>query len=356
MYIFKRKFILLFIEYLKFHYCLEGLMNREIKTIILLYITVIIISYMVSVYFVEKGLLFFFFLFSTLTLFFYMVFVMLKNRKTIKKLQLKIKQKEAKVDRINSNFEKQLIQKLEHTVLKCEESKLISLKEMIKNISHQWRQPLCAISLSTSSIQLELVKQNNKDTKELKEYCILINSYVEYLSQTLNLLDSSLFMKSVKSVFRIEHLINEFLEILKIQMKIVDINIEYIIEKDFSIYSYKKELLQVLLNVVNNSKDIFEQRKITTKYILIEIFQTDNEFIIDIKDNAGGIDEKIIDRVFEPYFTTKHQSQGTGLGLYSAYLTISKKLGGTISVQNTQYISKNKEYKCANFIIKAPIK
>jgi len=278
----------------------------------------------------------------------YSVFINLKQKQKIKLLHNTIEEKEKSLIEFNKNFDTKLAQATEDTVLKCDEFKLLSLKEMITNISHQWRQPLSTISLIATTIEYDK-KENKLQDETMLNFCSIINKNVQYLSQVIDLFDSSLCTKKEKSVFQLDSLITALY-----QLKIGNIEIIDSAKNNISVYSYKKDLLQVLINIANNSKDIFDKRDIEDRYLFIETLTENNNFIIDIKDTGGGMGEKIIHRVFEPYFTTKHQSQGTGLGLYSAYLTVSKKLGGSITVQNTHFVYKGEEYVGARFIIKAP--
>lgn len=123
-----------------------------------------------------------------------------------------------------------------------------------------------------------------------------------------------------------------------------DIQITYKIE-NIQVCGYETELIQVLINILNNSKDALEFLNENEKFIFIDIFREDNKAVIEIKDNAGGIEEEIIDKVFEPYFTTKHQTQGTGIGLFMCKEIINKHMNGQINIANTSFEDKNKIYK-----------
>ena len=122
-----------------------------------------------------------------------------------------------------------------------------------------------------------------------------------------------------------------------------DIQINYKME-NIQISGYETELIQVLINILNNSKDALELLN-DEKLIFIDIFMENKKAIIEIKDNAGGIDEEIMDKVFEPYFTTKHQSQGTGIGLFMCKEIINKHMNGQLNLSNKSFEYKNKIYK-----------
>ena len=118
------------------------------------------------------------------------------------------------------------------------------------------------------------------------------------------------------------------------------------------ILSIENELIQVLVNILNNASDVLIDKEIQRKLIFIDIYKKDDDLFIEIKDNAGGVPENIIDRIFEPYFTTKHQSQGTGIGLYMSEEIVRTHLNGILSVENDTYEYDGIKYVGANFIIK----
>lgn len=120
---------------------------------------------------------------------------------------------------------------------------------------------------------------------------------------------------------------------------------------DCNIYGYENEFLQVLLNIINNAKDEFEKKQMEEKLILVNIEKLGNSIKISIKDNAGGIKEDIINKVFEPYFTTKFKSQGTGIGLYMSRQIVEKHMKGQLLVSNDEFIYENKNYVGAKFDI-----
>ncbi|MDZ7817519.1 MAG: HAMP domain-containing sensor histidine kinase [Aliarcobacter sp.] len=123
-----------------------------------------------------------------------------------------------------------------------------------------------------------------------------------------------------------------------------------------NIYGSENEFKQILMNILNNAKDALMEKNIDKKrYIFIDLYFDEKDVYVKILDNAGGIDENIIDKVFEPYFTTKHQSIGTGIGLYMAEEIITKHMKGEISVSNKNFTHENIEYIGACFSLKLPI-
>ena len=121
------------------------------------------------------------------------------------------------------------------------------------------------------------------------------------------------------------------------------------------VYALENELIQVLINILNNSRDELLTKEDQELLIFITVYSKDNFMFIEIKDNAGGIKEDIIDRIFEPYFTTKHKAQGTGIGLYMSEEIISKHMNGSINVRNESFIYNDTQYTGAKFVINIPL-
>jgi signal transduction histidine kinase len=127
------------------------------------------------------------------------------------------------------------------------------------------------------------------------------------------------------------------------------------LENDININGYKNELIQCFMNIFNNAKDALVHNNVDNKLIFISASVNNNKAIIKIKDNAGGISENILHKIFEPYFTTKHKSQGTGLGLHMTYNLIVDGMDGNIEAENMSYIYNNISYTGAEFTIILPI-
>ena len=178
-----------------------------------------------------------------------------------------------------------------------------------------------------------------------------INDSAQYLSQTIEDFRSFFDPRNSKEMeFQISHTINKTLELTKSQFIAKDIEIITNIE-DILLISKENELIQVLVNILNNAKDALETIENQRKIIFINIYKENTKLIIEIKDTAKGIDDTVIDRIFEPYFSTKHKAQGTGIGLYMSQSIVTSSLNGTISVKNETFTYQDIEYKGANFHI-----
>ena len=263
---------------------------------------------------------------------------------------------EAKIEKIISQIhiqyeyieQKKEIEQQKINIL--EQSKLASMGEMIGNIAHQWRQPLSVISTTATGIQMqqEFGLLNNE---KLDKLCETINNNAQYLSKTID--DFTNFIKGnrQKDVFNLSECINSFLHLVEGTIAKENINIVLNLDENININGYQDELAQCFINIFNNAKDIFIEKDIKRKIIFINTTIKSNQVIIEIKDNAGGIPMDIIEKIFEPYFTTKHQSQGTGLGLHMTYRLIIDGMNGTIEASNIEYNHENEEYNGAKFKI-----
>ena len=220
---------------------------------------------------------------------------------------------------------------------------MISMGQMIENIAHQWRQPLSLITTGVSGIKLKKQLNDLDDDFFFNTLDSILNTS-KYLSNTID--DFRYFFKPQKEKenFYLEKCCKKTIDLMNPNFLNKDIKITYAIE-NIEVYGYETELIQVLINILNNSKDALELLNEDEKLIFINIFRKNDEAIIEIKDNAGGIPENILDKIFEPYFTTKHQTQGTGIGLFMCKEIINKHMNGEINILNEDFEYKNKMYK-----------
>jgi signal transduction histidine kinase/ABC-type nitrate/sulfonate/bicarbonate transport system substrate-binding protein len=263
-------------------------------------------------------------------------------------LKEKVEEKTKELREINSELEIRIKKELEESSKKdrllFQQQKMVSMGQMIENIAHQWRQPLSIITTSASGIKLK--KQiNDLDDEFLFTTLDSILNTSKYLSNTID--DFRYFFRpeKEKSDFYLEQCCSKTIELINPNFINQNIKIIYKIE-DIKVSGYETELIQVLINILNNSKDALLSLN-DERFIFIDIFKKDNKAIIEINDNAGGINEEIIEKVFEPYFTTKHQSQGTGIGLFMCREIIAKHMNGQIEISNATFEFNNKTHKGA---------
>ena len=233
------------------------------------------------------------------------------------------------------------------------QSKMASLGEMIGNIAHQWRQPLSVISTGASGLKIQNEIGTLSDEMLNHSVDVIIKN-ANYLSQTIDDFQDFVKVDKKQISFNLLENINKNLGILKGSLKTHDINIILECKDDIDIKGYPNELTQVFINIINNAKDALKENNIENSYIFILAKKVNDEVVIKIKDNANGIPKDILDKIFEPYFTTKHKSQGTGLGLYMTYNIIVESMHGKIDVLNVSYEFENEQYIGAEFQITLP--
>ncbi|RZV18535.1 sensor histidine kinase [Aliarcobacter butzleri] len=230
-----------------------------------------------------------------------------------------------------------------------QQSKMAAMGEMIGNIAHQWRQPLSIITTATSGMVLQ--KQMGVLTDEFFfEASNRINTSSQYLSQTIDDFRNFFIPNKEKSKVNLIEIFKKTLDLISAQFSSKDIKIIKNIE-GVEFESYENELIQALINILNNSRDELI-KKDDERFIFVDAFEKDNFINIIIKDNAGGVIKENLDKIFEPYFTTKYKSQGTGIGLYMTEEIITKHLNGTICVENVEFTYDEKEYFGAEFTIR----
>jgi len=224
-----------------------------------------------------------------------------------------------------------------------QQTRLAQMGEMINMIAHQWRQPLGAISSAVFSIQMkrESGRFNFEREEDRVEYLTFedkklknISGYVEVLSSTID--DFRNFFKpdKEKESLDITTPIQRALHIVEpsMQSRNIVIELDYMTHDLVSIY--QNEMMQVILNILKNAEDNFIEKKIQNPKINIFSKKENNNYIISICDNGGGIPSDILINIFDPYFSTKGDKDGTGIGLYMSKTMIEKHLDGTLSVEN----------------------
>ena len=284
----------------------------------------------------------------------------LHRNRTLKELnnnlKITVEEKTQKLNEINKNLES-LVEEKSQELLQKEnilnhQSKMAAMGEMIENIAHQWRQPLSVISTVATGAKLkkEMGLLNDDDFYETMN---IINNSSQHLSNTID--DFRNFFNNDKEVvlFDINIPIEKVLYLISTKLKNRNITVVKNCKETF-VTGLENEFIQVILNIINNSINAFENKNNNHKFIFIDAYKENNKVMIKIKDNAGGIKENIIDRVFEPYFTTKHKSQGTGIGLYMSLEIINKHMNGNLTVSNEEFTYKSIKGTGAQFTIELP--
>lgn len=273
-------------------------------------------------------------------------------------LQKKVKKKTTELAKLNEELHTMVAHEVQKNRQKDEvlfqQSKMASMGEMINNIAHQWRQPLSTISTAASGLSLK-VDMDMVEKDEFKKNLDQIVDTTQHLSQTIE--DFRNFFIENKSVekFILSETIKKNLSLSSGALKAHHIKVI----EEYGKVEYKgikNELVQAILNIINNAKDaLVENTPFESKRLLcIKTYRDESYAYITICDNAGGIDEEILSKIFEPYFTTKHQSHGTGIGLYMTREIIVNHMKGELLVNNKEFEYEEKNYKGAEFTIKLP--
>jgi signal transduction histidine kinase len=217
------------------------------------------------------------------------------------------------------------------------QSRMALMGELLSMIAHQWRQPLNVMGLVVSKLKLK-TQLGVLDEAEIQESVSKIDEMIRYLSNTID--DFRKFYRKeddLKSV-KLYDIINQTLNIAKASIENKNIKIKVNIKCQEELRIFPNELKQVLLNIIKNAEDILVERQIENPYIDISAYYDEKEklCVIEIKDNAGGIREDIMDKIFNPYFTTKDERNGTGLGLYMSKQIVEERLKGRLRAYNSE--------------------
>ena len=278
-----------------------------------------------------------------------------RERAARKEAEKLLEDKAAELYNLNQSLQKKVEEEVakskERESFLAEQSKLASMGEMIGNIAHQWRQPLSAITSTASALKLSDQLGILEDGEISIKTDAIINK-ANFLSNTID--DFRNFFKSDKQKveFNIKDVIRNIENIVLATYTNNHIQIIKDLPKNEIVYlGLPGELSQVILNLLNNAKDILIEKNSAQKVVHIDVYETNNMFTIKVCDNGGGVPSDIIGKIFEPYFTTKHKSQGTGIGLYMSREIIRNHFNGQIYVKNKTFKVDGEEYFGACFTI-----
>ncbi len=241
-----------------------------------------------------------------------------------------IKQTELQEQRISEGI-KQLRQK---DALMLQQAKMAQMGEMISMIAHQWRQPLATIGAISQNLKLSTMLGEPIGTAVLNEKLTSINSHVNMLSETIDDFRNFFRPDKERNDVVLDEVIRKAIDVLESSITTNAVDITLNLNLTTPIQSFQNELLQVLINLISNAVDAFDKKQLD-KHITIESVNIDNAFVITVSDNAGGIKEDVIDKIFDPYFSTKEIKNGTGLGLYMSKTIIEEHCQGSLSAKNS---------------------
>ncbi len=244
------------------------------------------------------------------------------------------------IDTIEELQQKEIALK-ERDLLIFEQSKRAEIGEMIGNIAHQWRQPLAIINTSLAILQ-EKNRASSLSKEELGEKLQKMEKRVIYLSETIEDFMSYYTPDKEKSWFKICDAVQRSLDIAHVPQTNSSVKVNLVINNEYQIFGLINEFIQVLVSIISNINDIITIKNLRTVEITIETDKENDYIILSISDNCGGIEDFNLSKIFDPYFTTKHKSMGTGLGLHIAKMIIEENMNGSLSAKNIYDIENEK--------------
>ena len=231
-------------------------------------------------------------------------------------------------DNLESKVQDEIAMRREREKALIQQSKLASMGEMIGSIAHQWRQPLNELS-----IRIQKLKYAYMDEQVNEAYVTTFieknKATIDFMSKTIDDFRNFFRIDKEKKSFGVKESVEEVVRLQEAQLKNYNIEVA-IFGEEFFFKGFKSEFQQVLINIFGNAKDAFVSNNIVSPRVMVKI----QENQLSIQDNAGGIDPSLLERVFEPYFTTKEQGEGTGIGLYMSQMIIVNNMNGKISMTN----------------------
>lgn len=248
-------------------------------------------------------------------------------------LEDKVEERTQELNNININLEKEI----ENEVLKSHEkdqliiaqSRQAAMGEMISMIAHQWRQPISNMAMDASNMIVD-IELDNIDKEEFKQYAQGIIKQTDHLSKTIDDFRNFFREQKTKETVLPSNVVQESINIVGASLKSHGISHEIVCVSEQEISIYSRELLQVLLNLINNAKDVLIEHATHDAHINIIIAKEDESIVIKVCDNGIGIPEDILPKIFDPYFSTKDKKDGTGLGLYMSKIIIETNLKGRL--------------------------
>jgi signal transduction histidine kinase len=244
---------------------------------------------------------------------------------------------------LDAKIHEEVAKSKQQEALLIHQSRSAAMGEMIGAIAHQWRQPLNALSLVQQNMQLRY-EMDKLDADFMNISMEKSNRLIQKMSSTID--DFRNFFKPNKHVdiFYIKYVIRATCELLDAQLKNHNINLTINCPENINIVGLEGEFSQVILNLINNAKDVLVERSIADPMITITVIPASGDGIyVTIQDNAGGVPESIFDKIYDPYFTTKEEGRGTGIGLYMSKIIIENNMGGSLHAFN--------DSEGANFVI-----
>ncbi len=288
--------------------------KKEIATTILIYLFFFIVAFLFSIF--------------------------LGNRidKFFQNYKDEVQKKTIELENLNNKLEERVKEEVEKNREKdqflVQKSKFIALGEMISNIAHQWRQPLNELSAVMMNIKMRY-RKGMLDDEYFAKKSEDIDRLLDFMSQTIDDFRNFFLPDKTKKLFCVKEACENVVFIMSSSLKDKNIKVAINIDSEVKIFGYKSEFEQVVLNILSNAKYVLIKNKIKEPCVCITLKDKGDVACLSIEDNGGGIQTEPIEKIFEPYFTTKESSSGTGIGLYMSKLIIEKNMGGSLKAYNS---------------------
>jgi signal transduction histidine kinase len=263
----------------------------------------------------------------------------LSHAASIEKARIMLEKRNREIEDLNVTLEKRVKEELatsrEKDYMLIQQSRLAAMGEMIGHIAHQWRQPLNLLGLLLVNIKDDF-EYDELDKANLDAYTSKAEKLIDKMSATIDDFRNFFHPNKEKEEFSPAKAIEETFKLIEDSFKYENINVTIEEETDLTVLGYPNEYSQVVLNLVNNAGDAIKEKGGKDGSIMINVGRDNSNCVVTITDNGGGIPEEIIEKIFDPYFSSKKEGAGTGLGLYMSKMIIEDNMDGRIEVRNVK--------------------
>ncbi|RQW89831.1 MAG: PAS domain S-box protein [Geobacter sp.] len=237
-------------------------------------------------------------------------------------------------DTLENRVEEEVAKNREKDIMLIQQNRQAALGEMLDHIAHQWKQPLTSLSLVIQDLG-DTASAGQLTPELTKETVCITMALLDHMTQTMDVFRGFYRPDKEKKVFNIKDSIDQAIAFIAPALSFHSIAVELDVDPGLTAFGYPKEYAQVLLNILANARDVFRKRGTEKPRVMIRAFAEVSKSVVTVTDNAGGIPEAIIDKIFDFYFTTNESIGGTGIGLYMSKKIIEKNMGGTLRAENT---------------------
>ena len=254
-------------------------------------------------------------------------------------LNRKLRKAKDSLSQLNATLEERVTQEVaknrEKELMMLNQARLAQMGQILNMVAHQWRQPLNNLMLVNQTLFLKYKKSQGKiKSEDMDKFKSNSSKLIDQMSKTIDDFRDFFKPKKAMEVFVVNEMLEQLIDIVKPVFENFDIRLKYDAREKVCIKGYPNELAQAVLNILYNAKDILIEQEKKERHIELFLYQQNNKAVICIKDNAGGIPDEILEKIFHPYFSTKEEKNGTGLGLYMSQLIVQKHKNAKLFVYN----------------------